>query len=259
MANRRQPVDQSRLVVGSINAAAWMTLASGGRVGALPPLCWEGGASVALAAGSLQSALMLLTPKLLAMDWVMMIAAMMLPLLGGPLRHVRDRSFTQHRRRRMLLFTAGYVSSWILAGLALEPIALAIRSFIGSASAGASLALASALLWQVSPAKQWFLNRCHRRPALAAFGVAADRDALRYGLASGAACIGTCWALMLLPLLAWNHALVSMVGVTLFAAAERLERPAPLAWRWRLPGRASRLVVGQASLRLGHRPEWSEP
>jgi predicted metal-binding membrane protein len=100
--------------------------------------------------------------------------------------------------------------------------------------------------WQVSPAKQWCLNRCHRRPQLAAFGVAADRDAFNFGLTNGALCAGACWTLMLPMLLAAGGQLFAMIAVTLFVFAERLERPAPLAWRWRGTGKAWRIVLAQA-------------
>jgi predicted metal-binding membrane protein len=104
--------------------------------------------------------------------------------------------------------------------------------------------------WQVSPGKQWCLNGCHRRPALAAFFAAADRDAGRFGLAHGAACVGACWALKLLPLIAGAGHLVAMAAVTLLVFAERLDHPAPLAWRLRGPGKALRIIAAQARQRL---------
>jgi predicted metal-binding membrane protein len=107
--------------------------------------------------------------------------------------------------------------------------------------------------WQISPAKQWCLNRCHRKPQLAAFGAAADRDAFGFGLSNGASCIGACWALMLLMLVVDHGHLLVMAGVTLFVLAERLENPAPLAWRWRGPDKALRIIMAQARMRLAPR------
>ena len=57
------------------------------------------------------------------------------------------------------------------------------------------------LAWQCSPAKQVCLNRCHALRELAAFGRAADTDALIFGATQGVWCAGSCWAWMLLPLL----------------------------------------------------------
>jgi predicted metal-binding membrane protein len=152
----------------------------------------------------------------------------------------------------MLLFAVGYTILWICAASGLQLLALG-----GHWIAPTSLVyfvVAAAALWQASPGKQWCLNRCHRRPQLAAFGVAADRDALVYGLTHGAVCAGACWGLMLLPLSVGSLHLPLMAVVALFAAAERVERPAPLAWQWRWPGRALRIAAAQLRLtswRLG--------
>jgi predicted metal-binding membrane protein len=115
---------------------------------------------------------------------------------------------------------------------------------------GGGRAAAAAMAWQVSPGKQWCLNRCHRQPSLAAFGAAADRDALEFGLTNGLACVGACWALMFLPLFAGDGHFVMMLAVALFVFAERLESPAPPAWRWRGAGKALRIITAQARLQL---------
>jgi predicted metal-binding membrane protein len=174
----------------------------------------------------------------------------MLPVLAAPLRHVRDRSLARRRGRAMLLFVLGYFAVWMAAGALLQGLALTARSLVPLPLAGFGLAfaIAIAIIWQVSPAKQWCLNRCHRRPQLAAFGLAADRDAFNFGLTSGASCTGACWALMLMMLLAGEGQLLAMIAVTLLVFAERLEAPAPLTWRWRGTGKAMRIVLAQARL-----------
>jgi hypothetical protein len=55
---------------------------------------------------------------------------------------------------------------------------------------------------------------------------------------------------MLLPLFVERGHLLGMIAVALFVFAERLERPAPLAWRWRGPGKALRIIAAQARMRL---------
>src|SRR5262249_45685145 len=138
---------------------------------------------------SFHLALVLNSSTQLASGWTLMVAAMMSPLLVAPLRHVRDRSFTRRRTRAMLLFVAGYTAVWMIAGAGLQAPALAARW-------GASAPLVYfggtvvAILWQISPAKQWCLNRCHRRPHVAAFGAAADRDAFKFGVRNGVSCAG---------------------------------------------------------------------
>ena len=170
-----------------------------------------------------------------------MIAAMMAPLLSSPLRHVHERSFSNRRLRAMTLFGVGYGAAWLIALVALDVIVLGL---VAAATRPVSIVLvaAAALTWQASPAKQTFLNGCHRRPALAAFGLAADRDALQFGLTHGAWCVGSCWALMALPVVCSPGHLVAMALVSLLLSAERLDDPSRPSWRLRGPSRIMRMV-----------------
>src|SRR5262249_51574739 len=129
----------------------------------------------------------------------------------------------------------------------LQTLALALRWAIPGPAFCLALAAAAATVWQVSPAKQWCLNRCHRQPPLAAFGAAADRDAFAFGLMNGTACVGACLALVLLPLFAGDGHLAVMFAAALFVFAERLEGPAPLAWRWRGLGKAWRIIAARTA------------
>jgi predicted metal-binding membrane protein len=177
--------------------------------------------------------------------WVVMLVAMMLPLLGPPIRHVLDRSLAARRARSVALFLAGYVALWLAAG-----VVLGAMSQVARASAPPLAALAAVLLWQVSPWKQVCLNRLHAHPALAAFGTRADWGALRFGLAHGFWCAGSCWGLMFLPLLvSWGH-LPAMLAASLWMWGEQLERASAPSWRWRAPLKAARLVLAQARQRL---------
>jgi predicted metal-binding membrane protein len=239
------------LVLIAASLGAWAMLALGG--GDFDPvvLCSAGGAWASLSV-SLDLALLFESPSGLAADWALMIVAMMSPLVAAPLRHMRDRSFARRRTRAAFLFLVGYAAVWMSAGLALLAIALAARA-VAPAPSCLALATVGAIAWQVSPAKQWCLNRCHRRPHLSAFGAPADRDAFVFGLINGVACAGACWALMLLPLFAGPAHLAAMVAVTLFVYAERLEPAAPLAWRWRGAGKALRIIAVQTTMRLAPR------
>ena len=143
----------------------------------------------------------------------------------------------------MLLFVAGFVALWMVVGIILQTVALIARWALPLPMLCLAVAMTAAWLWQVSPAKQWFLNRCHQRPALAAFGFAADLDAFWFGFRNGAACAGACWALMLPMLLAGQGAFALMIAATLFSFAESLETPAPLAWRWRGGAKALRILA----------------
>jgi len=249
MGRSAQCPDTWLVVLGSISLIAWFLLLRHGSSLVIPALCSASSLRALPLLASFNLAVAFGTPAQLASDWALMVAAMMLPLIIASLRHVRDRSFARRRARATLLFLLGYVLVWMTAGFVLQVMAFAARWAVPAPLLCFGVVVATAILWQVSPAKQLCLNRCHRRPHLAAFDLAADRDAFAFGLMNGASCVGSCWALMLTLVVSQGHAL-GMVAVTLFAFGERLEGPAPLAWRWRGPFKALRIAAAQASLWL---------
>jgi predicted metal-binding membrane protein len=189
-------------------------------------------------------------PASLAADWVLMLAAMMSPVLIPPVRHIRLRSFTHRRARSIVLFVAGYAAIWMTLGGLLLAIELAVKPSARPAFLPAAGVVFVALVWQFSPVKQRCLNRCHTHGPLAAFGAAADRAALRFGVTHGTWCAGSCWALMLFPMLLPRGQVVAMAGAAILIFSERLEQPGPPGWRWRGLGKLRRLVVAQARIRL---------
>jgi predicted metal-binding membrane protein len=191
-------------------------------------------------------------PASLAVGWALMCAAMMVPLLGAPVRHLCDRSFARRRALAIGLFIVGYATIWMAAGAMLLALMLAIRLVPAKSSVPLTLVALIALVWQVSPAKQRCLNRGNAHPDLAVFGRAADIDALRFGLTHGSWCVGSCWALMLLPLLVTRGHVAAMAAVTLWLLGERLDKPMPPRWGWRAPRKAARLAVAQVRMRLQH-------
>jgi len=233
------------LVVASL--VAWALLARDWSDATLPGFC---SALQRPLSDPFNPTLVFNSPAQLASGWLLMLAAMTPPLIAAPLRHVRERSFARRRARATLLFVIGYGAVWMIAGMGLQVMALAAQTAVSDPILSLSLSAAAAILWQVSPAKQWCLNRCHRRPELAASGAPADRAVLHFGLSHGTSCVGACWALMLLPLFVGQGHVLTMLAVTLFAFAERLESGAPLAWRWRGPGKALRIIAAQARMHL---------
>jgi predicted metal-binding membrane protein len=162
-----------------------------------------------------------------------MLLAMMPPLLTQPLAHLWDRSFSRYRWSAIALFVTGYGAVWMLAGLVL--MAAAIVAGVLSARFGLSPlvpATGLALLWQCCPAKQICLNCCHRLPRLSPFGLAAHADSLRYGLVSAVWCVGACWALMLIPLVAQSGHLPVMAAASVLMLAERFAQARPARWGW---------------------------
>ncbi|MBV8910862.1 MAG: DUF2182 domain-containing protein, partial [Gammaproteobacteria bacterium] len=78
-----------------------------------------------------------------------------------------------------------------------------------------------------------------------AFGSAADADALQFGLLQGIWCVGSCWALMLLPGIVSGWHVAAMATVALWLCAERLDTPASPRWRLRVPAKAVRIALAQ--------------
>lgn len=238
----------------SISMLAWIVVAMEATGMTLPAFCSAGALWAAPSTASLDLVLALNPPASLAGSWALMLAAMMAPLLIAPVRHIRDRCFPRRRARTVALFVAGYAASWMVAGAVLLSLAFAVRLTAPASWPPLTAAAMLALVWQISPAKQICLNRCHVRPELAAFAPAADLDAIHFGATHGVWCVGSCWTLMLLPLLvAYGH-IAAMAAVALWLFAERLDRPMPPRWSWRGPGKAIRIAVA----RIGMRPPRSQ-
>jgi predicted metal-binding membrane protein len=191
------------------------------------------------------------TPASLFAASALMFAAMMVPLIGPPVLHVRDSSLARRRPRAIALFVASYGLPWIVAGGAM----LFAGSWIVAADSPLVLPAAVVALaaWQCSPIKQRCLNRCHAHTALSAFGAKADFDVLRFGFVHAWWCVGSCVALMVLPMLFVRGHLVMMAIATLWLAAERVDRPAVPRWSWRGPQHAVRIAVGQTRTWLRRR------
>src|SRR4029450_12877656 len=79
-------------------------------------------------------------------------------------------------------------------------------------------------------------------PPISSQGGAADRDALRFGGTHAAWCFGSCWALMLVSLLApaWDGGGMGVVSMWMWV--EPLDRPERPTWRVRLPLRSLRIA-----------------
>ncbi|AAV94693.1 DUF2182 domain-containing protein [Ruegeria pomeroyi] len=172
-------------------------------------------------------ALVLPAPGLLVGGWVLMVLAMMPPLVSAPLAHLWQTTPRSGRAVAVALYGLAYLGVWILAGLALVPLAL----LLASGSAALPLLLGAALIWSASPPAQAARNRCHRMRWLPAGRARAARAALGHGLAHGGACLAACWPWMLVPLTVQTGHGVAMVLVAAYLLAERGMQAAPALWR----------------------------
>jgi predicted metal-binding membrane protein len=201
----------------------------------MPEFCLGGLTGDLPGAAAVASAAAFNPPGALAAGWGLMLVAMMPPLLIAPMTYIWDRSLARRRGRSLALFVGGYALAWLPVGIGLAELAVAARAAFGGAAIPLAAAVLAASAWQASPWKQACLNRCHRLPRLSAFGLAADRDALRFGVTHGFWCAGSCAAAMAVPLfLPFGH-LPAMVALAACLFSERLEPARPCRWELRLP------------------------
>lgn len=198
------------------------------------PLCSEDGGGLSPFALDLLLAVNPI-PSLIA-GWALMLVAMMSPLLIGPILHVMGQNFKRRRWRSVSLFLIGYFTVWMVVGIfsmaMVLMLFLLIPQYLGVAALVAGII---AVIWQCTPFKQRCLNRNHYHRSLASFGWLADRDALKFGLTHGAWCVGSCWALMLFPMLLPQGHILAMFIVTYVMIAGHLEHPEMPRWKLRFP------------------------
>jgi predicted metal-binding membrane protein len=148
--------------------------------------------------------------------WTVMMAAMMLPSTS-PLVLLYARQSTA---MSSALLTAGYVAVWVAVGLAAYAIDMRLpdpsNGVVGAVLIGAGL-------YQLTPLKTACLTRC-RNPAdfLVTHWHRGRVGALRIGVEHGAYCVGCCWALMAVLVVAGAMGLVWVVAIALVVAAEKL-------------------------------------
>jgi predicted metal-binding membrane protein len=195
----------------------------------------------------------------LTTGWALMLVAMMSPMLITPIHHIRERSFKRRRARAVTLFVIGYAAIWMAAGGVLIAVRLMLNLLVPQSYLPSVMVGIIAFVWQCSPIKQRCLNRGHNHSELAAFGIAADLDALRFGVTHGVWCVGSCWALMLLPMLLSQGHFAGMAAVTFVMTSERLEQPRRLSWRLRFPGKLMRIAITQTRIRLQSLPSGIRP
>lgn len=186
----------------------------------------------------------------LIVGWALMLVAMMSPTLITPIRHVIERSFKRRRARSVIFFVVGYAAIWMTAGVVLIAAVLTLNVLLPQSYLPAVGVGLIAFVWQCSPLKQRCINRGHNHRELAAFGIAADLDAMRFGVTHGIWCVGSCWALMLFPMLVSQGHFAVMALVTYVMTSERLEQPRKLSWRLRFSGKLIRIAVAQTRIRM---------
>jgi predicted metal-binding membrane protein len=135
--------------------------------------------------------------------WVVMMGAMMLPSIA-PTVALYARMSRQRSPLSPLLFSAGYLVTWAGAGLLAFALAVAGGRATGGVFAWdrggrwiAGVTLLVAAVYELTPLKDACLGKC-RSPLGFLLGSwrGGPGGAVRMGAASGAWCVGCCWALM---------------------------------------------------------------
>jgi predicted metal-binding membrane protein len=165
--------------------------------------------------------------------WAVMMAAMMFPS-AAPTVALYARMSRRRAPAAPLLFAAGYLLTWTVAGLVAYAVFNLGRAVLGDQLAwdsggrwvaGGTLLVAAA--YELTPLKDACLSKC-RTPL--GFLVGSWRDgltgAVSMGARHGAWCVGCCWALMA-ALFALG--VMSLAWMALVAALIALEKV--LSWR----------------------------
>ena len=157
--------------------------------------------------------------------WTLMTIGMMVPVTLPAVRHVGLNSLRSRRRRAMAVYVAVFVGVWVAFGavaLTAERIAHETSGVDGRVLL--ALALTVAATWQLTRIKRRALFACRRTVPLPPVGRRADAGCARFALVQGWRCVVSCWALMLVMLVAGHAALVWMAVLTALMVVEELTR-----------------------------------
>jgi predicted metal-binding membrane protein len=167
-----------------------------------------------------------------ALAWVLMIGAMMLPT-SFPLLAM-FRRITGHRDdagRLAMLVVTGFVLSWLAFGVLAYAADAGMRTlagrsgwFVAHGALVAALVLAAAGAFQFSALKYRCLEACRAPFAFVAsrwHGRAPAREALRLGVDHGAFCVGCCVPLMIVMFVVGMGSLGWMLALAALMAAEK--------------------------------------
>jgi predicted metal-binding membrane protein len=160
--------------------------------------------------------------------WAVMMAAMMLPsaapMIGLYAVTQQDAARPTAKVVAVALFTLTYLALWAVTGL---PIYFASLALMAVAPATLAYAIAGVLvvagLFQLSPLKQVCLRHC-RSPLgfLLGHWRAGWRGGVAMGWAHAVYCLGCCWALMVVLVVAGAMGLPWVLLIACVVAAEKL-------------------------------------
>jgi predicted metal-binding membrane protein len=149
--------------------------------------------------------------------WTLMSAAMMLPSALPAVRHVALNSLAWRRRRATLEFVTVYLATWVGYGA----VVLTVLAVQRPTAEILVAALAVAVGWQLTGLKSRALRECHRSIPLPIHGWRATAGVARFAMHNGFACLGSCWAIMLVMTVSRSAQPAWMLGLTAVVYAEK--------------------------------------
>ena len=156
--------------------------------------------------------------------WVVMTAAMMLPVVAVAGDRIAAASLWRRRHVAVVEYLAAYLGVWSVFGL-LAIWVVAVVWPAGVPVLAPAVALLAAAVWQVTPLRKRAMRRCGRPPYVSVRGWRADRDCVMGGIAHGRRCVFTCAPVMAVMALA--HSVFLMVALTVVLLTERAPGPNP--------------------------------
>jgi len=156
--------------------------------------------------------------------WVVMTAAMMLPVAAVRAERIAAASLWRRRHVAVSEYVAGYLGVWSIFGLAAIWIVAAVWP-AGVPALAPALTLLAAAVWQVTPVRKRALRRCARPAYVNVRGWSADRDCVLGGIVHGRRCVLTCAPVMAVMALA--HSTILMLVLTGLLLTERAPGPNP--------------------------------
>jgi predicted metal-binding membrane protein len=178
---------------------------------------------------------------LLAVMWMAMVLAMMLPTAGPMILTYAEIADTAAAKGEPivspLVILAGYLVVWLAAafGFAALQTGLIALSLADPAMVAAGPLLAGAIflvagLWQLSPAKHACVTQCQRpMPYFFSNWTTRPGGVFRLGLRQGLFCLGCCWAMMLVMLAVGTMNVVWMALLGVVMTVEKLATSARFA------------------------------
>jgi predicted metal-binding membrane protein len=160
--------------------------------------------------------------------WAIMMAAMMLPsampMIGLYAAMQRDAPSTVARTAAVTAFVAVYVALWAITGAPIYFASIALMALTTSTLAYTIAGvLIAAGIFQLSPLKSVCLRHC-RSPLgfLLGHWHAGWRGGARMGFAHALYCLGCCWALMAVLVVAGAMGLPCVLLIACVVAAEKI-------------------------------------